>query len=274
MTYLTLLELGIVLLYLLGVILLLAGMLGQNRTLEKFSLAITVLGFVLQSADIGIQALGFGELALLQQRFYFNLLAWTLMLIYLVLWWKMKLQLLALIAAPLALIFYASSIALNTQQISVPEQLSGLWFSLHIGTLFLSFSLMAMAFGAGAAYLYIERKIKTKTRLEGFQRDLPSLTTFDRVNHWAVSIGFPLFTLGLLAGFLWARFTWGHLFSWDPKEVATLFIWVLYGFLFHQRMALGWKGRKPARLAIWVFTLTVISLVGVNFLLPSHHSFQ
>ena len=52
---------------------------------------------------------------------------------------------------------------------------------------FLAISLLAMACGAGAAYLYLERKIKTKEKLAGFAKALPSLSACDTVNRWAVA---------------------------------------------------------------------------------------
>jgi ABC-type transport system involved in cytochrome c biogenesis permease subunit len=51
-------------------------------------------------------------------------------------------------------------------------------------------------------------------------------------------------------------------------------VWFLYALLFHQRVMLGWRGRKTAVLLIWVFAISVVSLVGINFLAPSHHSFK
>ena len=133
---------------------------------------------------------------------------------------------------------------------------------------------MAMAFGAGLVYLYLERKIKTKAKLPNFSKDLPSLETFDRANHWAVCIGFPLYTISMLSGFVWASFTWKRVISWDPKELISLVIWLIFALLYHQRLGLGWRGRKPAKTAIVLFVLCMVSLLGVNFLLPTHHSFR
>ena len=91
---------------------------------------------------------------------------------------------------------------------------------------------------------------------------------------WAARIGFPLYTVSMLAGFLWASFTWKKIISWDPKEIVSIIVWIVFALLFHQRMVLGWRGKKPAKTAIVLFLLCLASLVGVNFLLPTHHSFR
>lgn len=49
---------------------------------------------------------------------------------------------------------------------------------------------MAMAAGAGIAFLYLNNKIKTKANLSAMGKDMPSLNTFDNVNHWSILIGF------------------------------------------------------------------------------------
>jgi ABC-type transport system involved in cytochrome c biogenesis permease subunit len=263
-------------LYTCGAVFYILGLLGQRTGLQRLANGCAFLGFAIHSALLAM-ALSAGPglaQALSQTQFYFSLLSWVLLLTFFLLWWRLRIKFLALVISPLALALFTSSIAVASAEVKLPSALSGLFFGLHIGALFASIALLAVAFGSGAIFIHMERKIKTKEKLTGFRKDLPSLSSFDRANHLAVLTGFPLYTLGLISGFVWAGFTWGRVFSWDPKELATLTIWLMFAVLFHQRLALGWKGRKPARLTIWVFAFTVVSLVGINFLLPTHHSFK
>jgi ABC-type transport system involved in cytochrome c biogenesis permease subunit len=253
-------------LHLLGVV---AGKPGLRRT-GSF---LTVAGFVLHTADLALTLGSERGAALLSGEFYFSLLAWSLLLICLFLWWRLRLGMLGVLAAPLALFLFLSSQAVTAARMPLPQALSGLFFGLHIGALFLAISLLAMACGAGAAYLYLERKIKTKEKLRGFSKSLPALSTCDTVNRWAVTAGFPLYTVGLLSGFIWAKLTWNKIFSYDPKEITAIGVWLFFAFLFHQRVFLGWRGRKTARMAIWIFGLTLVSLLIINFFMPTHHSF-
>ncbi|MFW6415492.1 MAG: cytochrome c biogenesis protein CcsA [Thermodesulfobacteriota bacterium] len=274
MTFFNILDLCIIMLYFIGALFFLGGVLGMNQTLKKSALYATVLGFLLHSADLVIKLQSNAVFTFSQTQFYFSFLAWSFLLIYLILWWRMQLQFLALTAAPLALILFTSSLAVSTSDLSIPSQLSALWFSLHIIALFLSIALLAMAFSAGIFYLHKDKLLKNKTKPNKFRKGFPSLTSLDRVNHIAVSTGFPLFTVGMLSGFVWAKSAWGDFFSWDPKELISLGIWFIFAYLFHQRTTIGWKGRKPARLAVWLFVLSILSLLIVNFYFPTHHSFR
>jgi ABC-type transport system involved in cytochrome c biogenesis permease subunit len=274
MSFASFVELTIALLYFTGSLLYLAGVIGQKAPVRKAAMAATILGFALHSVDLAATLVIPGHASLFMGRFYVSLLAWSLLLLYLLMAWRLKLQFLTLTAAPLALVLFLSSFPLSGVRIAIPRELSLLWFGMHVVSNFLSIALLALAFGAGIAYLFLERKIKGKANLSGWTNQLPSLTAFDRVNHFAAMIGFPLYTVGLLSGFLWAKLTWNRIFSWDPKEIASLLIWFVFALFFNQRVTLGWKGRKPAKLAIWIFFFTLVSLLGINFFMPTHHSFN
>ncbi len=274
MTLFKLFDLSIVLLYFTGTAVYLAGFMSGGTKAKKTAVCLALMGFVLHTIDLGIKLYLPSSQALSQNYFYFSFLAWVFLLVYWAIWWRLRLGFLALTAAPLALVLFVSSLAVSQVKMDIPGSLSWLWFCLHIGSLFLSMGLLAMASGAGIAYIFLERKIKTKSKLGGFSREMPSLNAFDLVNKLAVFWGFPLFTLGLLSGFIWAAVAWDKIFSWDPKEIVTLGTWLIFAYLFHQRLALGWQGKKPAKLAIFLFVVSVVSLVGVNYLLPSHHTFK
>ena len=81
------------------------------------------------------------------------------------------------------------------------------------------------------------------------------------------------FSFSMLFGFISARINWGTILSGDPKEFISLVVWGLYAWLFHQRFTQGWQGRKPAILAIWIFTVCAFSLIVVNLFMTTHHSF-
>lgn len=263
----------VLLLYLVGAALNILGASLRHPKWRKIGNACAVGGFGLHTLDLALVLGPAPAEALMRGEFYMSLLAWSLLCIFFFLWWRLKLEFLGLLAAPLACILFVSSQAVTGARLPLPKELGALFFGLHIGSLFMAISFLAMACGAGAAYIFLERKIKTKEKLSALAKALPSLSTWDRVNQWAVLAGFPLYTLGLVSGFLWAKLTWDKIFSADPKEVAGVFIWLLFAFLFHQRLFVGRRGRRTAWLAIWVFGLSLASMIFVNFFMTTHHSF-
>jgi cytochrome c-type biogenesis protein CcsB len=81
-------------------------------------------------------------------------------------------------------------------------------------------------------------------------------------------------TLGIITGAIWADRAWGAYWSWDPKETWALITWFLYAALLHGRLAVGWRGRKAAVLAIIGFVLLLFTFLGVNLLLSGLHSYS
>ncbi|MBN2140677.1 MAG: cytochrome c biogenesis protein CcsA [Desulfovibrionaceae bacterium] len=256
-----LLQISIIGLYLLGTILFLGGAAGQKPGLKTAAGACAGLGFGLHTLDLILVLAVFKMLALGGGDFYFSLLSWTLILVYLVLWWRLKLQFLALTALPLALLAFVSSMAAGGIKVLMPQTMTMLFFGLHASTLTLALALLTMAFGAGVIFLRLNRKIKTKSGLKGLDKESPPLSRFDSLNHWAVMLGFPLYTLGVVSGFVWTWLNPKKTFSWDPMNVISTAAWFLFAFLYHQRIVMGWKGRKPALVAMAVFLLVILSFI-------------
>ncbi|MDR0238628.1 MAG: cytochrome c biogenesis protein CcsA [Deltaproteobacteria bacterium] len=266
------LALGVLVVYALASLCGFAGLVGRVAWLRRAACFAAVGGFALQTFAfmLGSHAALPGGLSL---GAYLQLLAWFLLLCGILGWWKLRLEEPLLFAAPPAFLLAAIACPFLHRQLVLPTQLSGYFYALHIGTLFLSLAMIALALGAGLLFLYMHRKIKAKERLVGFQRDFPALFMLDKINALCVAAGFPLYTIGIGSGFVWSGIVWGANFSGDPKEIISLFTWLGFAVLFHQRLLRGWQGRKPALFAIGLFTLCVFSIVVVNIFLPTHHAF-
>ena len=263
----------IIVLYAVGTAFAFAGAPSARRDgLRSLGSVCTLAGFALHSGLMLLLVLT-QPVDTLSKGDFLQLMSWSVLLVWCGSWRWLKLSFLGLTMSPLALLLYIASLGVETVQGGVPATLGPLFAILHLGALFVSFALLALGFGAALLFLHMEKKIKGRAAFSEFDRELPALSTFDAVNKWVVGIGFPLYTLGLASGFVWARMTWGRVISWDPKEWTSLLVWFLFAVLFHQRVALGWQGRKVAKMLIAIFAISVFSVVGVNFFMESHHSF-
>jgi ABC-type transport system involved in cytochrome c biogenesis permease subunit len=102
---------------------------------------------------------------------------------------------------------------------------------------------------------------------------LPPLAQIDALLYRTVSVAFPLLSLLLITGAVWANESWGRYWGWDSKEVGALVAWMAYAGFLHTRIAHGWRGRRSAYFALLGFVLVIFTWLGVSFLLPGLHSY-
>jgi len=105
--------------------------------------------------------------------------------------------------------------------------------------------------------------------LEGIDPEL-----VDEISYRAISIGYPVFTLGaLIFAMIWAHEAWGRFWGWDPKEVWALIVWLFYSAYLHLRLSRGWIGAKSAWMSVIGFVIILITLVVVNLVIAGLHSY-
>lgn len=101
----------------------------------------------------------------------------------------------------------------------------------------------------------------------------PSLEALDHLTYRAVAVAFPLLTLMIVTGAVWANESWGRYWAWDPKETWALITWLIYALFLHTRITHGWKGRRAALFAVLGFIAVMFTYLGVSFILPGLHSY-
>jgi len=97
--------------------------------------------------------------------------------------------------------------------------------------------------------------------------------TLDNLSYRVLGIGFPLLTIGILSGAVWANEAWGSYWSWDPKETWALLTWFVFAIYLHTRLTKGWEGKKPALIASLGFVTVWICFLGVNLIGEGLHSY-
>jgi cytochrome c-type biogenesis protein CcsB len=214
---------------------------------------------------------GFPPVANLHESLSF--FAWSVVGIFLLFDLRYRLTVLGAFVTPLALVMMILGHAVPMSAAPPAARLESWWLPVHVALAFLGDALFALAAVAGSLYLLQERMLKRKKVSRLFYR-LPPLDTLDSLNARCLNYGFPLMTLGIVTGALWAKAAWGAYWSWDPKEVWALITWVLYAVLLHGRLAIGWRGRKAALLAIVGFACLLFTFFGVNLLLSGLHGYD
>lgn len=145
----------------------------------------------------------------------------------------------------------------------------------HVSVTLLGYAAFVAASVTGAMYLLLDFQLRRKAFSAMYYR-LPSLEALDIWGHRFVGVGFPLLTLGLTTGFVFANLAWGesgHNIAWwqaDPKVVWTVGTWLIYAGYLAMRRWYGWGGRRAAWWAIAGFLGVVINYFVIGFVSNLH----
>ncbi len=257
--------------YLSGTVGYLVYLFRDREQLHRISWTILLAGALLHGVALVMHTADTGHLPLATTQEALSLFAWVFVVTYLVLQIKLQLRILGSFVSPLAVVFMLSSSLLPSHMILKSESFKSGWVIVHVASLFLANALFALAFSLGVMYLLQERYIKKKSFGFLYER-LPSLERIDTIAHYCLISGFPLMTAGLITGFAYAAIVWHSPWNWDPTEILSLVTWIIYAVLVHERLAVGWRGRRAAWLSILGFSATLLTFVGASLLLSGHHS--
>jgi len=78
----------------------------------------------------------------------------------------------------------------------------------------------------------------------------PLAAARERATWRVVRLGFPLLTLGLVAGAVWGKQAWGDWWHFDPKELWSGATWLLFAAYFHLRAALAGRRLRVCSAAV------------------------
>lgn len=133
------------------------------------------------------------------------------------------------------------------------------WLNYHVTSLLVSYALFLAAFLFSVLYLF-------KDFTGNKPGVLPRKEVFEYLTYRSIQVGWPLLTIGILLGAVWANTAWGNAWSWDPKETWALITWLTYTVYLHFRMILGWAGRRSIIASMVGFAMVLLTYFGVSFL--------
>lgn len=242
----------------------------QRERLQKFGYWALLLGFAVHSAVIAAAFFKEGHMPVGNLHQTLSFAGWAVAGVFLLFQFKYRLKVLGVYAAPFITLIMAVAYQIPNSPAQATQTLRSFWLILHVAVVFIGEAGFALACGLGILYLLQENAIKTKKQRFFFKR-LPSLDMLDSSGYACMVIGFTMLTLGLITGFVYAKSIWGRFWSWDPKEVWSGITWLFYAVLLHQRLTVGWRGRRSAIMAIIGFAVLIFTFLGVNLLMEGHH---
>ena len=255
--------------YLLSTTGFILSLLSARAFLRVLASTLLFMTFVIHAGAIIARSLAAGYMAVTNFYEALSFFACLLTGICLLVQLRAHVAILGAVVGPLGFILTLGAFVFYTQVRDLPPNLQSVWVPVHVTLAFLGNAVFGVAFSASLVYLLQERQLKAKKAYSFFRR-LPSLEALDELNYRSLSWGFPLLTLGILTGAIWAEYAWGHFWSWEPRQVLSLLTWILYALLLHYRTT-GWRGRRAATLTIICFAVLVVSFLSVQLLFPGRH---
>ena len=158
------------------------------------------------------------------------------------------------------------------------------WLGIHVSVAFIASALLTLGFSATVLQLVQQRRelaraAGTETgplfgRLGRFMDAVPSSSALELTGYRMHVAAFPLWGFTLVAGAIWAEGAWGRYWNWDPKEVWTFVIWVVYAAYLHARATRGWDGRRASMLALLGYGCLLFNFLVVNIWFVGKHSYK
>ena len=243
----------------------------DQKWAAQASLWATVAGFLFHVAYFSFRWSESGRIPITNFFEAANFLGMGIILVFLVMEFRFKIAALGSFMLPLVVILMIPVLILSGDIQALNPVLKSGWLGVHTSLAVLGDAAFAFACIVSIMYLIQERQLKAKNLGAIFHR-LPSLDIMDTLSYKALTLGWPLFTLGMITGSIWANSAWGTYWSWDPKETWSLITWVIYLALLHLR-TIGWRGRKMAYLSIIGFVFVLVSFFVVSRVNIGKHTF-
>lgn len=234
-------------------------------------------------------------------------LSWNLTLIHLVLINKSKNNWIGTITAPSAML------ALGFATLGLPEEmqeplqlvpaLKSHWLIMHVTAMILSYatllcgSLLAitllviamtkqkefsLSFIPSYLNLNCEKLLGNISYSYDSQQNLLRFINYrkwqliEELDGWSyrvIGLGFPLLTVGILSGAVWANEAWGSYWNRDPKETWALITWLVFAIYLHSRMIKIWHKKQSAFIGFLGFLTIWVCYLGVNLLGKGLHNY-
>ena len=178
------------------------------------------------------------------------------------------------VIGPILLTLGLAMFAFYTEAAELMPALKSVWLVIHVVVAILAVAVFTIGFSMGIVYLVKRRREEHPPARRNFVETLPPAASLERAAYGLNMVGFILWTFTLVAGAIWAQKAWSAYWTWDPKEVWTFVIWVVYAAYMHARATAGWEPRKATWIALAGYVCVLLNFTVVNLLFTGLHSYS
>jgi len=231
--------------------------------LQKIGVTIGVLGLLLHGSAIAMRCLIAGRPPVTNMYESIIWVSFAVTFFGMIFFARYRATIYLLAALPVSLI---ALLLVHQMPIAMPASIDPLvpvlrdnfWLTIHVLTITLSYAAFALAMGFGHILLWRYARNPAATRA-----DEPMHFWLYRV----LQLGVLLLAAGTILGGVWANYSWGRFWGWDPKETWALIALLCYILTLHGRLAGWWTQFGLVVASVVCFLAVLMAWYGVNFVL-------
>ena len=160
----------------------------------------------------------------------------------------------------------------------VQPALQKYWLVIHVGVAICATGIFTVAFVTSVLQLLRDGRDNGSpllgSRHWGWLDHTPTPAALESLSFRLNSVAFVLWTFTLIGGAIWAEDAWGRYWGWDPKEVWSFIVWVVYAAYLHARTTRGWSGTRAAWFVVAGYACVLFNFTGVNLIFNGKHSYS
>lgn len=269
---------------------------GGRRTSKALGIAMSTLwlGFMIHAVAVVTRGIAAGHVPWANMYEFWLTGTFVAVGIFLLLQLKVDVRFLGVIITFVAVTFLV--LALNVFHAVADEvqpALRNYWLVIHVGVAVAGTAVFTVAFATSALQLLRDSRDNGSTFLRGegtvvrgrnvgavkffnwrFLDAIPNPVALEALSFRLNAVGFVLWTFTIIGGAIWADGAWGRPWGWDPKEVWSFIVWVVYAAYLHARTTRGWSGRRAAYFVLVGYACVLFNFTGVNILFSGLHSYS
>ena len=236
---------------------------GRGRVLQSFGVAVAILGLAFQAAGIVMRCMIASRPPVTNMYESIIWVSFAVSFFGMIFFARYRAPIYLLAALPVTLI---ALLLVHQMPIAMPSSIDPLvpvlrdnfWLTIHVLTITLSYAAFALAMGFGHILLWRYARNPAAARA-----DAPMHFWLYRV----LQLGVLLLAAGTILGGVWANYSWGRFWGWDPKETWALIALLCYILALHGRLAGWWTQFGLAVASVVCFLAVLMAWYGVNFVL-------
>jgi cytochrome c-type biogenesis protein CcsB len=250
-----------------------------SRKAANIGISLTWLGAALLLVAIVTRGIAAGRTPWANMYEFTLVGAFVALAVFLVVSLKRDVRFLGSFVTGLAVLFLVlAQNAFFVAATGVQPALQSYWLVIHVGVAIIATGIFTVAFVTSVLQLLRDSRDTGNAFLgaRGWRwlDSTPRPLQLEALSFRLNAVAFVLWTFTIIGGAIWAEHAWGRYWGWDPKEVWSFVVWIVYAAYLHARTTRGWSGRRAAYFVIVGYACVLFNFTGVNLLFNGKHSYS